>query len=209
MSLLLACVRLCESWRREKWYALARITRVELLVCRLAEADFILLFPLTLSKFLLGELQLVLESRDFLGDILCCLCLALRFLFWLCNGRTSWSWRSCWLSLWLWLWFRLCRLFRLWLLHWIGWYLRLCILVDFLICSKAPALLEQTAKDTFLHLFGVGRDEHDALPAATVKIATQRVRIGQRRPHIQIWIAHTGILTFFWRACTSYGCGCG
>ena len=153
------------------------ITRAELLVCRLAKVDFTLLAPLTLGTYLLGALQMVRESRDFPGGIFCGLYLLLRFRFWLCNGCTPWSWCSCWLSLWLWLWFRSCWLSRLRLLHRIGWYLRLHRLSDFLICSKAPALFEQTEKDILLHLFGVGSGEHDALPTATVKIATQWVQI--------------------------------
>jgi hypothetical protein len=81
---------------------------------------------------------------------------------------------------------------------------------DFLICSKAPALLEQAAKDIFLHLFGVGSDEQDTLPtAATAKIATQWVQISQRHPRIRVWIAHNGILPFLQRAGNNYVCGFG
>ena len=152
----------------------------------------------------LWKLQLVLESGDFLGNIFGCLLLR----FWLCHGRAPWSWRYCWLSLGLRLWLRLHWLSGLRLVHGIGRYRRLHRLCDFLIRRKAPTLLEQAAKDTWLHRFGVGRDKHDAVPTAHVKIAPQWGRISQRRSRLQMWMAHYGLLPFWWRACHRYGCGC-
>jgi hypothetical protein len=47
------------------------------------------------------------------------------------------------------------------------------------------------------------------VPTATVKIATQWVQISQLRPLVRVWIAHTGILPFVWRASNRYSRGCG
>ena len=111
----------------------------------------------------LRKLRLVLESSDFLGNIVGCLWLR----FWLRHGCTPGSWRYCWLPLGLWL--RLHGLSGLRLVHGIGRYRRVRRLCDFLIRRKTPTLLEQAAKDTGSHRFGVGRDKHDAVPTAPCK----------------------------------------